>query len=95
MHYSIRPFFSELRQDGLQILLDGFRKRYRLILTLNSHVLQKYTLASLMAKDSFTLSDMCATDVESDIRKALKCLHENDIVHGNITTSSVIIESVR
>lgn len=88
-------FFPELKQDGLRLVLEGFRKRNRLICTLNSQVLQKYTLTSLMENSSFSLSELCASDVEADIRKALKCLHDNGIAHGKITTSSVIIDGVR
>lgn len=86
---------SELKRDVLETALDSFRKRHRVILTVNLLSLKKYTLATLMEKESFTLSDMCASDVERDIRKALKYLHDNGIVHGSISTSSVIIDGVR
>ncbi|XP_071819213.1 uncharacterized protein [Apostichopus japonicus] len=77
--------------EMLQNVLNGFR-RTRLIIALKISSLQKYTLASLMENGPCTLSDACVRDIEADIRKGLQCLHDNGIVHGNISTSSVIID---
>lgn len=85
---------SAANQDMMQNVVNGFR-RSRLIMTTSVSSVQKYTLSTLMVSNSFNLSRTCVTDVESDIRKGLQCLHDNGMVHGNITPSSVIIDGVR
>lgn len=69
-------------------------KRHRIIVAMTTSQIEKYSLAKLKEKESFTFTGNNKLDLSEDIRKAVTFLHDKGICHGQLREDYVIIEEV-